>query len=291
MPKKPGTLFCFGLGYSAGLLARRLISKGWRVKGTCQSDKKAQALRSEGIEVFVFNSQMSGNREWLKGATHIVTSVPPKENGDSILELFGEHIAHCTSIQWSGYLSTTGVYGNTEGAWVDESSPIQADVKRSQYRAAAEQAWLQLYHDYNLPIHIFRLAGIYGPGRSPLDRIRRGQARRIIKPGHRFSRIHVEAIATVLEASMQRPNPGQIYNVCDDHPEEPSLVTQFGCKLLGIPPPPLISFEQAAKDMSNMGLSFWNDNRRVKNTRIKEELGVRLAYPTYKEGLRALAYI
>ncbi|MEK9725956.1 MAG: SDR family NAD(P)-dependent oxidoreductase, partial [Rhodospirillaceae bacterium] len=184
--------------------------------------------------------------------------------------------------------STTGVYGDTGGAWVDETAPASPDVGRSRRRAEAEAGWRDLAVRHDLPLHTFRLAGIYGPGRNVLDQARAGTARRIVKPGHRFSRIHVDDIARVLLASMARPDPGAVYNVCDDEPAEPAEVTAFACALLGIEPPPLVPFEEAARAMTPMGRTFWTDNRRVRNDRIKRELGVDLAYPTYREGLRAI---
>lgn len=286
-------LFCFGLGYSALRLARRVIAEGGQVGGTCRSADQAQALAAEGIDALVFDGAAGDPPDTVSGrvaeASHLLSSVPPNPGGDPVLSAFRPALAAAKQFAWVGYLSTTGVYGNTDGAWVDETAEVRADVARSKDRAKAEQAWLALWNDHGLPIHLFRLAGIYGPGRSPLDRIRAGRARRIDKPGHRFSRIHVDDIAAVLMASMAKPNPGAIYNVCDDEPEEPATVTAFGCELLGIEPPPMVAFDEAAKAMSPMGLTFWHDNRRVRNDRIKRELGVELAYPTYREGLRTLA--
>ena len=290
---KPATLFCFGLGYSAMRLVRALMSAGWTVAGTCRSPEQAAELRAEGIDAHVFDGIAAAENDALPAAiakaTYVLISVPPGKAGDPVLKHFGRMLARRADLAWLGYLSTTGVYGDTGGAWVDETAPVRADVPRSRERAEAERGWLALHAEHGLPVHLFRLAGIYGPGRSPLERIRAGTARRIVKPGHRFSRIHVDDIAQVLIASMTRPNPGAVYNVCDDEPEEPGVVTEFGCKLLGIAPPPPLPFEDAAKEMSPMGLSFWRDNRRVRNDRIKDELGVKLRFPTYREGLTALA--
>ncbi len=286
---EPRSLFCFGLGYSAMRLANRLLADGWRVSGTCRDAEQAAALRTQGIEAHRFDGETPGESAWLEGATHILSSVPPSAAGDPILAGFGDILAARNDVTWVGYLSTTGVYGNTDGAWIDETASVNANVPRSQHRAEAERGWLALHEQSGLPVHLFRLAGIYGPGRSPLDNVRAGKARRIDKPGHQFSRIHVEDIATVLMASMARPNPGAVYNVCDDEPMEPAIVTTFACELLGVEPPPMTPFAEAAKNMTPMGLSFWEDNRRVRNDRIKDELGVELAYPTYREGLRALA--
>jgi len=268
-------LFCFGLGYSALALARRLLAGGWAVAGTCQSEARAAELRGLGIDARLFEH----NRSSLEGATHLLSSVPPDGVGDVVLDALAGDVR---GLEWIGYLSTTGVYGDTGGAMVDENSPLAPTSSRSEARVTAEKGWL------GLNAHIFRLAGIYGPGRSPLDRVRSGTARRIDKPGHAFGRIHVDDIAGVLAASMARPAPGGIYNVCDDEPAAPAEVIAFACDLLGLKPPPLIAFDNAEKDMSAMALSFWRDNRRVDNSKIKRDLGVTLQYPTYREGLRAI---
>ena len=285
-------LFCFGLGYSATRLAQSLDRAEWSIAGTCRAAEQAESLRGQGIDAHVFDGTDAGDAALaasLSRATHVLSSVPPRAGDEPVLRCFGEALAKRGDLQWIGYLSTTGVYGNTDGAWVDETASVAANVPRSKDRAEAERGWLELFEAHGLPVHIFRLAGIYGPGRNPLTRIRKGAARRIEKPGHRFSRIHVDDIAGVLHASVAKPNPGAVYNVCDDEPEEPRVVTEFGCELLGADLPPLVPFAEAAKEMSPMGLTFWEDNRRVRNDRIKEELGVRLIYPTYREGLRALA--
>jgi len=285
-------LFCFGLGYSAMRLAATLPPGEWTVAGTCRTAEQAESLSARGIRAHVFDGDDAGGdvlARALDDATHVLSSVPPRAGDEPVLRCFGDRLAGRDDLAWVGYLSTTGVYGNTDGAWVDETAPVAANVPRSQDRAKAEADWLKLHQSHGVPVHVFRLAGIYGPGRNPLTRIRKGTARRIDKPGHRFSRIHVDDIAGVLRASMAKPNPGAVYNVCDDEPEEPRVVTEFGCELLGVDPPPLVPFAEAAKAMSPMGLTFWEDNRRVRNDRIKNELGVELLFPTYREGLRALA--
>jgi len=289
---QPGHLFCFGLGYSASRLAACLAARGWAVSGTSRSDEQAAVGRALDYAMYVFDGTAGGEAVWFDGVTHIVVSVPPGRDpgsaGDPVLAHFAEALADMPTLSWLGYLSTTGVYGNTDGAWVDEAAPLNPNVARSVCRAAAEAAWQDLAAAHGLPLHIFRLAGIYGPRRNTLAQAAMGQARRIIKPGHQFSRIHVDDIATVLEASMVAPNSGAIYNVCDDEPAAPAEVTTFACSLLGVDLPDEVPFEEAAETMSPMGRTFWEDNRRVCNDRIKDELGVRLAYPTYREGLRAI---
>ncbi|RDD61514.1 SDR family oxidoreductase [Ferruginivarius sediminum] len=282
-------LFCFGLGYSARRLADRLLAEGWRVAGTTRDEAKAGELRAAGVEACVFDrgQPLADAATALAGTTHLLSSVPPNREGDPVLDHHAGDIAALAGrLAWAGYLSTTGVYGNREGGWVDEESELHPTSARAERRVAAEHAWLRLHAGQGIPVHVFRLAGIYGPGRSPLDAVRQGRAKRIDKPGQVFSRIHVEDIATVLQASMARPNPGRVYNVCDDEPAAPAEVTEHACRLLGVESPPLVALEDAG--LSDMGKTFWQDNKRVSNRRMHEELGVRLAYPDYRTGLEAL---
>ncbi len=194
--------------------------------------------------------------------------------------------ARGSSLAWLGYLSTTGVYGDHQGGWVGESTPLAPSTRRGRWRMEAEAAWQALAAETGLPLHIFRLAGIYGPGRGPFEKVRQGTARRIIKPGQVFSRIHVEDIAQVLEASIARPNPGAAYNLCDDDPAPPEDVIAHAAELLGLPVPPAIPFDEA--EMTPMARSFYAESKRVRNDRIKKELGVDLLYPDYRSGLAAL---
>jgi nucleoside-diphosphate-sugar epimerase len=285
---RPPRLFCFGLGFSALVLARRKRDAGWRVAGTTRDPAKAERLAAEGIESFLFDDgrPLADPDAALAGTTHLVASAPPGPAGDPVLAAHGATIAALPGLAWVGYLSTTGVYGDRDGGWVEESSALTPSGERGRRRVEAEAGWLALHRHHGLPVHLFRLAGIYGPGRSQLESVAAGSARRIVKPGQVFSRIHIEDIATVLEASMARPNPGAAYNVCDDEAADPAEVVAFAADLLGLPPPPEIPFESA--EMSPMGRSFYEDNKRVSNRRIKEELGVRLRYPDYRSGLRAL---
>jgi len=280
-------LFCFGLGYSAMALARSCLDRGWSVAGTLRDPERADALRRDGIDAVVFDSDTGDNvADALAGTTHLVDSIPPGR--DTIcppLDAFATEVAQLEDLVWAGYLSTTGVYGNHDGAWVDETTPLAPTLERSLRRAAAEEAWLVMHERYGLPVHLFRLAGIYGPGRGVLEQVRKGRARRIVKPGQVFSRIHVDDIVQVLEASMARPNPGAAYNVCDDEAEAPDKVVKHACELLGVTPPDPVAFEDA--DLSEMARSFYADNKRVRNDRIKDELGVALRYPSYREGMAA----
>ncbi len=282
--EKEPRLFCFGVGYSAMALVRRLQARGWRVAGTSRAPSKVERLRAEGLEMFLFDRGLPLAADALTGTTHLLVSVPPDDTGDPVIDGARDDILRCDNLVWAGYLSTTGVYGDREGGWVDEESALRPTLERSRRRVAAERAWRELHRTAGVPIHIFRLAGIYGPGRNVLESLRQGTAKRIDKPGQVFSRIHVEDIATVLDASIERPNPGQVYNVCDDDPAAPADVVAYGAELLGQEPPPLVPFEDAS--LSAMALSFYRDNRRVANRRIHEELGVSLAFPSYREGLQ-----
>lgn len=271
------TLLSIGHGFSARALGVRLLAEGWDVIGTTRTEEKAVRLRDEGVEAIIW----PGNDLPLDRATHLLTSVAPNEAGDPVLLEMGNAIA-AAHFDWVGYLSTTGVYGDHQGAWIDETAPLAPSTKRGQMRVDAEGAWAEL----GLPLHIFRLAGIYGPGRGPFAKVRSGTARRIIKEAQVFSRIHVDDIASVLYASIQRPNPGQAYNVCDDTPAPPQDVIAHAAELLGLPLPPAIPFKEA--EMSPMARSFYAESKRVKNARIKTELGVRLKYPDFRTGLAAL---
>ena len=275
-------LFSFGHGYSAQALARLLLPQGWRVIGTTRDPGKAEALRAQGVEPLVWGRDDAGPA--LHAATHLLSSVAPTEAGDPVLDAFGKAIAGIAPrLDWAGYLSTTGVYGDHGGAWVDEDTPLTPTTTRGQRRVAAEAQWQDIP---GLPLHIFRLAGIYGPGRGPFAKLREGTARRIVKPGQVFSRIHVDDLAQALAASISRPDPGAIYNICDDDPAPPEDVIGFAAALLGLPVPEAVPFDAA--EMSPMARSFYAESKRSSNRRMKEELGVRLRHPDYRSGLTAL---
>ncbi|WP_406647500.1 SDR family oxidoreductase [Aliisedimentitalea scapharcae] len=269
------TLLCLGFGYSARALAQQLVPQGWRVIGTTR-DRLAPV---DGVEVL----QWPGDEIPLDGVTHILSSIAPTAQGDPILIEMRDQIARAPDLEWVGYLSTTAVYGDRGGDWVDEASDLSPASPRGQWRVDAERAWQAID---GLPLHIFRLAGIYGPGRGPFSKLKSGNLRRIIKSGQVFSRIHVDDIAQVLVASMTQPNPGAIYNVCDDEPVPPQDVIGYAAELQGLPLPPEVAFEDA--DMTPMARSFYSENKRVRNDRIKDELGVQLIYPDYRTGLEAL---
>jgi nucleoside-diphosphate-sugar epimerase len=281
-----GRLFCFGLGYTALALARDLAPEGWRIAGTTRDAGNRARLVDEGFELHRFDRErpLDDPATALADTTHVLTSIAPDEAGDPVLGHHLEDLRRCASLAWVGYLGTTGVYGDRAGAWVDETAAVAPTMPRTRRRVAAEGHWLAS----GLPVHIFRLAGIYGPGpgRNALETVRAGTARRIVKPGQVFGRVHVNDIVQVLRASIARPNPGAIYNVADDKPAPPQDVITFACELLGVEPPPEVPFEQA--ELSPMAQSFYADSRRIDNVRIKRELGVRLRYPTYRDGLRGI---
>ncbi len=232
--------------------------------------------------MFHFDGTAPVSAEALQGVTHILHSIPPKEEGDRVFALHADMLAALPSLRWFGYLSATSVYGDTQGGWVDEEAATEPPTTRGKRRVAAEQAWLSS----GLPVHIFRLAGIYGPGRNVLAELLRGKGRRIFKEGQVFSRIHVEDIVRVLHASILKPDIGAIYNLADNLPAPAWEVVEYAAHLLGCMPPPLIPLEEA--ELSPMARSFYEASRRVSNRRIREELKVELDYPDYRRGLQSL---
>ena len=276
------TLLSFGHGYSARALSRILLAQDWRVIGTTRNEEKAVGMMNDGIEPRIWPG--ADMAPALNGATHLLISAAPDDAGDPVLAALHDEIAaRAGQFEWVGYLSTTGVYGDHGGDWVDETTPLTPSTKRGIARVQAESAWAAIP---DLPLHIFRLAGIYGPGRGPFAKVRAGTARRIIKANQVFSRTHVADIARVLAASIRNPNPGAVYNVCDNDPAAPQDVIGYAADLLGLPLPPAEDFEKA--EMSPMARSFYAESKKVRNDRIKNELGVELLYPDYRSGLKAL---
>ncbi|WP_293573560.1 SDR family oxidoreductase [Phaeobacter sp.] len=274
------TLLCLGLGYSARALVPHLRQQGWRILGTTRSLATAKPV--EGVELL----EWPGSDISLAGVTHVLSSVGPTAEGDPVLAVLADQLeqaARSGVLEWVGYLSTTAVYGDHNGAWVDETTPVTPSSQRGRWRAKAESGWQSIP---GLPLHIFRLAGIYGPGRGPFAKLMAGKARRIVKPGQVFSRIHVDDIAQVLAASIAKPQPGGIYNLCDDDPAPPQDVLGYAAELLGLPVPAEVPFDEAG--MTPMARSFYGENKRVRNQRIKDELGVSLIHPSYRIGLRAV---
>lgn len=282
-------LLCFGLGYSATALAARLAAKGWRITATATSPAGAGRIAALGYDAHVFDetAPFEALAPALAQATHVLVSAPPGRLGDPILARCHTALAVSPMVRWIGYLSTIGVYGDWHGAWVNEDSPLKPKSDRSVRRAAAETQWLTLGAQTGKTVLVFRLAGIYGPGRSAIDNVRDGTARRIVKPGQVFNRIHRDDIAGVLEAALFKVPPHTIYNVTDDEPAPPQDVVAYAAGLLGRPLPPDLPFDQAT--LSPMGASFYAENKRASNARAKSDLGWQLLYPTYREGLAAIA--
>jgi len=280
---------CFGLGYSGMAVARRLIRTGWQVSGTTRDLATWEGGEAGIICVpFTGTAPMHGFAEHLASASHLLTTIAPGPDGDPVLNHHREALlGHGGHLERIAYLSTTAVYGDHGGGWIDETTPLAPGSPRARQRVAAEEAWREMAGNLGVALDIFRLSGIYGPGRNQLKAVRAGSARRINKPGHVFNRIHVEDIATTLAAAFATAAPGAVYNVADNEPAPPQDVIAFAAQRLGMPPPPEIAFTDA--DMSPMAREFYSESKRVSNRAIVDRLGVALAYPTYREGLTALA--
>lgn len=279
-------LFIFGLGFSGLEIAKLARAEGWTVAGTCTTEEKARRLREAGIEAHRFDGTAPLSPDAFGEPSHVVCTIAPGEPGDPALRTCRDLLGRA---HWLGYLSTTGVYGDHEGGWVDETTAPLPTQTRSRQRLAAEQGWRDLAAETGAALHLLRLPGIYGPGRSTLDRVRDGTARRIDRPGQVFSRIHVEDLAASAMKALARATGTEIWNVADDLPASNADVIAYACELLGRPVPPAIPWEEAAPAMSAMARSFYSESRRVRNDKLKRELGVALRYPTYREGLKAIA--
>ncbi|MGH6925051.1 MAG: SDR family oxidoreductase [Propylenella sp.] len=307
-------LFVFGLGYSARAVVNRMRPKLDAVWGTTRNPAKRDEIAELGVVPLLFDGEASppplrgrvgergrekavavsfppfrlfparGERALLSDADHVLISIPPDTSGDSVLRCFGEELTSA-KLHSLVYFSTVGVYGDHGGAWVDEESECRPVSERSRLRLDAEAAWQRFADESGIPVAVIRLAGIYGPGRGPFEKVQRGTARRIVKPGQVFNRIHVDDIAAIVEAAFDRRANG-IFNGVDDEPAPPEDVLAYAADLLGLPPPPEVRFERA--ELTPMARSFYAESKRVRNGKIKRELGVRLAYPTYREGLKAV---
>ncbi|MBV8765572.1 MAG: SDR family oxidoreductase [Hyphomicrobiales bacterium] len=283
-------LFVLGLGYSGSVLARRKLAEGWRVLGTVRSPEKMEALRAEGIEAFLFDAHTDELENFamaLRETDALLISIPPVGQGDTLAEKLSRIIfGGAGRPRWIGYLSTIGVYGDHAGAFVDETMPCRPSSMRSRARCEAEKSWMQLGSQLDIPVIIFRLPGIYGPGRNAFAALRKGTARRIVKPGQIFNRVHVDDIAAALSLSMKKDIASAIYNVTDDEPSPPQDVIAFAAALLGMEPPPEIDFAEA--ELSPMAASFYGESKRVRNDLIKRRIDFAPQFPSYREGLEAL---
>jgi nucleoside-diphosphate-sugar epimerase len=291
MDKKPNKLFCFGYGYVAKHLAHNLQNSDeeWIIAGTTTDKARLAEMRAEGIKAYLFSDKMPFNDPVfiLKDVTHILISTPAKSDGDVVFKTHARDILQIPTVEWIGYLSSTAVYGNRDGEWVDETSEIRPTSERGSKRAKAETQWLKMRRIAGIPINIFRLAGIYGAGRSALDSVQAGISKRVHKQGHAFNRIHVDDITQTLVASMQHGDKGDIYNLADDNPAPSHELLDYASQLLGIESPPLMDYSEDL-DMSPMAHSFYKDNKRIQNTKIKEKLDVALKHPDYRSGLDAI---
>lgn len=281
-------LFCFGYGYSAEGLARKLSPRVTSVAGTRTSVPDIAELNIT-LAPYKGDEPSAEVRDLLSSATHVLVSIPPDLEGDPALRHYGTDMASLSDMAWVGYLSTVGVYGDHKGAWVDETAAVRPISERSLRRARAEAEWLAFGREAGKRVEVFRLAGIYGPGRSVVDNLRNGTARRIVKAGQVFNRIHVDDIARVLAAAIDKETGHSIFNVSDDEPAPPEDVIAYAAEMMALPVPPAIPFEEAG--LSGMAASFWAETKRISNTRIRRDLGVELLYPTYREGLRAIAAV
>lgn len=277
------SIFIFGYGYVAAALTRKLLTQGWKIAVATRNHEKAKELRRLGITVFNYTEMEAP----IGSYTHLLHSIPPIKGGEVVLLKHGRWITS-QPWQWIGHLSSTGVYGDHAGEWVtEESAFLPPRTLRVQLREEAENSWLKLWQNHSLPVHLFRLAAIYGPGRGIQERLKHREIERVIKAeGHYFSRIHVEDIASLLKASMESPMPGAIYNVADDEPAPQSAVLEYAAELMNLPLPATCSLEDA--NLSPSQLEFWQNNRRISNAKIKKDLGIALAYPSYREGLSNL---
>lgn len=286
------TLVCLGFGYCAEHFIAEFGAKFERVIGTARRAERVailNAYQDGAVRAVVFDGmRMTAELESaVAAANYALISVPPDADGDPVFAACGRAFATAPHLRSVVYLSTIGAYGDHDGAWVDEQTPPAAISERSRWRVAAEQAWHQFGASHGIPVAVLRLAGIYGPGQNALAALARGSARRIVKPGQVFNRIHVSDIAQTIDAAFARGADG-VFNLADDEPSPPGDPIVFAAQLMGREPPPEIPFAEAAPSMSDIGLSFWQECRRVRNDKLKRELGVTLRYPTYREGLQAL---
>lgn len=286
--QKKKTLICFGLGYVAQYLIQQLQEESvWTVIGTTRRFSRQQKFQTEDFKVELFDSASKENKFIIPGeTTHILISIPPDEQGDPVFKYFKKQILRLQNLEWLGYLSSTSVYGDHAGNWVDEETKCQPKTDRGKQRLEAEQKWLQLYKNYQLPIHIFRLSAIYGPGRSALDMLKDGKVDIVLKPNHFISRIHIDDLVKALLLSMNQPTSGEIFNLADDEPSQSDRVFTFAADLLGIKNLKFVSFDD--KHISGFQKEFYIENKRVSNKKIKEVLGLTLKYLNYGQGLRSI---
>ncbi|MEM6463540.1 MAG: SDR family oxidoreductase [Pseudomonadota bacterium] len=280
-------LFIFGAGYSGRAIASRLANRADWCGGTTRSEENFSALKAAGLRPFAFDGERLRDevKQALRGVTHLVKSIAPGESGDALMRITGgDPQTIMPNLKWAAYLSTVGVYGNHDGNWVDEETACRPSSKRSVRRVAAESQWLEFSRGSDIPVAVMRLSGIYGPGRNTMMRVKAGNARRLVKPGQVFNRIHVDDIAGAADHLSAMEADG-IWNVTDDLPAPPQDVVAYACTLMGVEPPPEIPFETA--DLTPMARSFYGENKRVSNSKLKDS-GYRFAWPDYKSAFDAM---
>ena len=276
-------LLVFGPGYSAAALIKVAVEKGWRVSATWRRDETIEQIEKMGAEPVAFSQDSITSSGDLEGITHILISIAPQADGDPVLAAYKDWFASCPNLQWVGYLSSTNVYGDHDGGWVDETSETKPSLERGKRRLVAENDWLAFGSNLNIPVHIFRLGGIYGQEKNALVTLRKGKARRVIKPGQVFGRIHRDDIASAVWLAANSDLPSNVFNLTDDLPSPPQDVIGEAARLLGIDAPKEVAFEAA--DLSSMGRSFYQENKRVKNQKAKDFLGWQPAYADYRQAL------
>jgi nucleoside-diphosphate-sugar epimerase len=293
------TLVCLGFGYSAQHYVALYGARFDRIFGTTRTAANAAELAvgrfgGRAVEMMVFDGETAEPAlvEAVSQASVLLVSISPANGGDPTLARLKEAIAAAPHLASMVYLSTIAVYGNHDGSWIDEETPLTPALTRAQDRIQAERAWQALGAARGVPVAVIRIAGIYGPGQNALETVKAGRARRIVKPGQVFNRIHVGDLAEIIDRAISLAlsrRTGGIFNAADDEPTAPGDPIAYAADLLGVEPPPEIPFEEAKKTMSPFAISFYGESKRVRNARIKSVLGVELRYPTYREGLQALA--
>lgn len=279
-------LLALGCGYSATRLARRLLRDGWAVSGTARTEAKCNSLQKEGISPWLFDGSAPLPLKVFAGVTHVLVSIPPGEDGDRSLALHRETLASSPALEWTCILSATGVYGDSKGEWITEDFPPAPLTAANRRRLAMERGWLEFGRGTGKPVQIFRLPGIYGPGRSPFARLRAGTAKRITKEGQVFNRIHADDIGSACLLGMARPAAGPVFHLADGIPAPAEEVLAYAAALLGMDPPPAIPLEEAG--LPPMAAHFYAECKRLDITRARKELGFEPEYPDYKAGLQAI---
>lgn len=279
-------LLALGCGYSARRLARAVQARGWKVSGTSQSTDGCKILNKLGINAWMFDGSSPLPDQAFEGVTHILNSIPPCKCGDNSLLLHHDRLKTSDTLVWVGIFSTTGVYGDANGEWIDEDFPPAPLTKANELRLVMEEDWLRFNIDSDVAVQIFRLPGIYGPHRSPFARLHAGQARCIIKKGQVFNRVHVDDIVSACLAGMDHPNAGPVFHIADGTPAASEDVLIYAVGLLGLPPPPSVPIEDAG--LPPAAQHFYEECKRLDISKARRELGFTPKYSNYREGLKSI---